>query len=97
MIKGKISIEYTEITIEPKKSLKGLTGGWSKWGGSQGNIVKEKIHDHWFCQSCGDEQPESLSPYMIQLVPEAGEYFRVCAKCLNNRGAAFNAKVGLVF
>lgn len=80
-MENRIKVTVTEIVV--KRSLKGMTGGWSKWGGSQGNVVKEKLEDKWFCQNCGEEQPISLSPYLQELVP--GEYFRICAKCLNKR------------
>lgn len=62
-------------------SLKGLTGGWSKWGGPADSIVKEKIVDEWTCQSCGQKQPASLNPYIFKY---GDLYLRVCNKCLNN-------------
>lgn len=63
-------------------SQKGLTGGWSKYGGARQHVIKTTITKTWICQSCGKETPKELSPFMVELVP--GEFFRVCAVCVNN-------------
>lgn len=63
-------------------SFKGLTGGWSKWGGGKKTVAInqfDRVYDEWNCQSCGFKQPKEITPYLIEW-PE-GEYIRVCAIC----------------
>lgn len=81
-----IEVEITMATItEVKPSFKGLTGGWSKYGGKRHSIAYNQhglseVDDQWACQSCGQRQPHDLSPYLYEY-PEA-EYIRVCSVCL---------------
>lgn len=62
--------------FKPKKS----TGSWSKYGGGEYGLDKEKL-DKWYCQACGEEQPEGLHGFM--LASPAGGYVRICAVCFN--------------
>lgn len=65
------------------KSMKGLTGGWSKYGGRRFDALdsqNEEKRDYWYCQTCGQIQPRELSAYKKQL-PD-GDYIRVCAGCM---------------
>lgn len=78
---GEPTNSVVSVTIE-KKSYKGLTGQWSKWGGRRYGIAdnqEEMVVPYWYCQSCHDEQPQALSPFKWEY-PE-GEYIRVCASC----------------
>lgn len=79
-----VVIEITTVTVEeiPAVSYKGLTGGWSKWGGARAAALKEDIGDHWNCQSCGVVSPRRLTPYLYDF--GYGEYLRVCAPCFAN-------------
>ncbi len=73
--------EETEVIVE-KKSYKGLTGHWSKWGGRRMSVIESQnaeITDTWTCQSCGHEQPKEMSPMKYEY-PE-NEYIRVCSVC----------------
>lgn len=58
---------------------KSITGRWSKYGGGRSQGYKEEIQDFWFCQSCSQKQPETISPYLKEL---DGEFYRVCSICL---------------
>lgn len=62
--------------FKPKKS----TGSWSKYGGGEYGLDKEKL-DKWYCQACGQEQPEGLHGFMITF--PGGGFARVCASCFN--------------
>lgn len=62
-------------------SQKGLTGGWSKYGGARQHVIKTAIGKTWYCQSCGKERPKDMSPFLYQL--QQGDYIRVCASCLH--------------
>ena len=66
--------------------FKGLTGGWTKWGGRRYELISDRMDselpDIWSCQSCGSQQPKELSPYKYEY-PEK-EYIRVCAECFAN-------------
>ena len=81
-----VIIEHTTITVQKIGSyqrppnMAGLTGRWSKWGGGQQSAFKEKVQGVWSCQSCGQKQVAELSPYLYEY--PAGEYVRVCARCL---------------
>lgn len=78
---GNVTIEIEEIVVE-KKSYKGLTGHWSKWGGRRMSIIESQnavIDDTWVCQSCGHDQPKEISPFKFEY-PEH-EYLRVCSIC----------------
>ena len=72
---------------------KGPTGHWTKWGGARMDLIQEDIGDMWNCQSCGDNQPNALSPYKYEF-PE-GEYIRVCATCISNGCAALKERIGI--
>lgn len=63
-------------------SQKGLTGGWSKYGGARQHVIKTKIEKTWYCQACGTERPKDMSPFLWQLTD--GEHIRVCAACLHD-------------
>lgn len=76
--------EITEEVIE-KKSYKGQTGFWTKWGGRRYSLADNQygeVEDIWYCASCTQSQPKELSPYKFEY-PE-GEYIRVCAQCFAN-------------
>lgn len=62
--------------------MKGMSGGWSKYGGPRNNAKKEKITGNWNCQSCGKVFSEQIKPYIYEYIDE--EYIRVCATCCNN-------------
>jgi hypothetical protein len=50
--------------LDPNDPLKGKKSGkWTKYGGAVHGMVKESIQDKWYCQSCGEEQPEELKPF----------------------------------
>ena len=71
--------------MSANKSLKGLTGGWSKWGGAKKSIwvnQHERLERFWICQSCGKQEPKQIPPFLYQYPFE--EYLRVCAVCFNN-------------
>lgn len=71
-----------------KTKLKGLTGHWTKWGGSMsevsvnqhGRVIPQK---EWACQSCGKAQPPQLTPYRYEYPPN--EYLRVCSVCFSDK------------
>lgn len=63
---------------DPLKGKK--TGKWTKYGGAIGGLVKEGIHDTWFCQLCGDEIPKEFRPFMIEIYP--GDFIRICNCCV---------------
>jgi hypothetical protein len=58
-----------------------LTGSWTKYGGGRGSIIKAKINKTWYCQSCGQERPKEMSPFLYSI---DRDYIRVCATCLND-------------
>lgn len=63
--------------------MKGLTGHWSKWGGRVYDVLDNQfteVREYWYCQSCNQPIPVSLSPYKYEY-PQ-GDYIRVCAVCL---------------
>lgn len=72
---------YIEIT--ETISYKGLTGGWTKWGGRRYGVLTDRqdstLPDVWVCQSCSKDQPRGVPPYKYEY-PE-GEYLRVCGIC----------------
>lgn len=77
------SVEIREIVVG-KTSLKGLTGGWTKWGGAKHELyINQWDRDlgEWYCQNCGKKSPHELTPYMYEF-PEK-EFVRVCAPCFN--------------
>jgi hypothetical protein len=65
--------------------LKGLTGGWSKYGGRRFDALdnQSELETKWYCQSCGEEQPALLSPMKVEM-GDLG-YIRVCDRCYANR------------
>ena len=63
-------------------SQKGLTGGWTKYGGRREHVIKGNLQATWYCQKCGKEHPADLSPYLKEYFP--GEHIRVCATCFHN-------------
>ena len=79
-----------------KKSYKGLTGHWSKWGGARTGIATNQYGDDiaqedWNCQSCGKTHPKDMSPYLYQY-PE-NEYIRVCGVCYANKCIAMYERI----
>lgn len=67
---------------DPNDPLKGKkTGKWTKYGGAIHGLKKEAIHDKWYCQLCGSENPEELKPFLLELYP--GDFIRVCNLCTN--------------
>lgn len=78
-------IDDIDLDVEPpKKSYKGLTGFWSKWGGARSGVATNQwgdagVDDEWFCQSCNAPQPPQLSPFRFEY-PDR-EFIRVCAVC----------------
>jgi hypothetical protein len=76
-----LTIEITD-TVIIKKSYKGLTGHWTKYGGALYTIYPnqwDRPEVEWICQSCAKEQPKELNPYLFEY-PEK-EYIRVCSPC----------------
>lgn len=65
-----------------KPSQKGLTGGWSKYGGARQHVIKTKIAKKWYCQSCGKERPKEMTPFLYEFVE--GDHIRICATCLHD-------------
>lgn len=57
------------------------TGKWTKYGGAILGLRKERIKDYWCCQTCGEEMPVEINPFLYALYP--GEYIRVCPPCTN--------------
>ena len=64
---------------DPFKGKK--TGKWTKYGGAVHGLVKEEIKDKWYCQSCGEEMPKELKPFLFELYP--GDFIRTCNSCMN--------------
>lgn len=62
---------------DPFKGIK--TGRWTKYGGAIGGLLKERIQDTWFCQSCGEEIPAELKPFLFEMYP--GDFIRICNVC----------------
>jgi len=54
------------------------TKGWSKWGGGNLRLVKEKL-DEWSCQACGEKQTSDCPAYMFPMGEE--NYIRICSEC----------------
>lgn len=71
---------YKERWVNGHYISKGMSGTWSKHGGSRLSAVKEEVQERWNCQSCGKLQPKILSPYLWEL--DDKEFIRVCAICL---------------
>jgi len=63
-------------------SQKGLTGGWTKYGGARQHVIKTHITKTWYCQACGKEKPKDMSPFLWEFTE--GEHIRVCATCLHD-------------
>jgi hypothetical protein len=66
---------------EIKKSYKGMTGRWTKWGGRIYDIVsrQDETPRDWRCQSCGDLQPAIFPAYKYEY--PKGEWIRCCSIC----------------
>lgn len=71
-------------------SQKGLTGGWSKYGGAKQQVVKESIDREWICQSCQARHAAEMTPYLYQFMDD--EYIRVCAICISDDCAALRKR-----
>lgn len=54
--------------------------GWSKYGGPNMGLVKQE-NDTWYCQSCGEEYPEEMSPFMMPMDDTMREFIRICGIC----------------
>lgn len=62
--------------------LKGKKSGkWTKYGGAISGLVKERIVDKWYCQTCGKEMPAELKPFLYERCE--GDFLRVCPSCTN--------------
>lgn len=72
---------------------RGATGHWTKWGGARMDVIQEEVSDIWACQSCGGNQPKTLSPYKYEF--PAGEYIRVCAPCIVDGCAVLKTRIGV--
>jgi hypothetical protein len=53
--------------------------GWSKFGGGFFGMVKNE--GDWFCQSCGQVQPEEFPQYMVPLDKTERDFLRICSVC----------------
>lgn len=53
--------------------------GWSKYGGGMHGLVGDE--GDWFCQLCGEEQPEESPKYMLPMDGTKREFLRVCSVC----------------
>lgn len=78
-------VVHSKFWYKRKDNLKGKTGHWSKWGGGAENLFQEQIIGHWYCQSCGEEQPEELSPLVMKYDDETN--LRVCPFCFETNAA----------
>lgn len=68
--------------LDKDDPLKGKKSGkWSKYGGAIGGLVKEKIKDDWWCQTCGEKQPKEFKPFLFEYYP--GDFIRLCNPCFN--------------
>lgn len=63
--------------------LNKLKYGWSKYGGSNLGLVKDRIDDEWYCTCCGLKQPKGIPTYLIEFAPK--DYLRICPVCENKR------------
>ncbi len=72
--KSGVSVEILEI-----KAINKAKYGWSKYGGANYGLVTQEIHNTWYCQTCGEEQPEAIKPYMYEYFPR--DYIRICSIC----------------
>lgn len=69
------------IIIE-KRSFKGMTGSWTKYGGRRYSVIENQKtlrNEEWACQSCALIFPAVITPYKYEY-PE-GQYLNVCAVC----------------
>lgn len=72
-------IRISGLSIELKRQINKEKYGWSKYGGGNHGLVTQDIHESWFCQTCGEEQPEAIKPYMYEYFPR--DYIRICPIC----------------
>lgn len=49
---------------------------WSSHGRTINNLVNEE--SRWFCQGCGEEFPDELTPFGMKV---NGDVFKICGKC----------------
>lgn len=64
-----------------RTSITKIMYGWTKWGGANHGIVKEKLEE-WYCQGCGKKQRDGLPSYMIPIDDVDGrDFVRVCSNC----------------
>lgn len=66
------------------------TGKWTKYGGSISGLVKEGIHDTWYCQLCGDEIPKEFKPFLYEIYP--GDFIRI-GNCCTSKVARMQTTV----
>lgn len=73
-----------------KKSYKGLTGFWTKWGGRVHSPLDNQYasNSEWFCQSCGEKIPAQLMKWKVRM-NEKNDYFSVCSLCYADKWASF--------
>ena len=55
--------------------------GWSKYGGGNFGLYGGNLQEEWFCQACGEKQPNALPPYKAEIILR--NYVRICSKCFN--------------
>ena len=69
-----VNIKYEQVTLSKAKY------GWSKYGGARHGLVKQG--GQWYCQACGEEQPDNLPAYMM-CIDNGGfrEFIRLCSVC----------------
>lgn len=61
--------------------LKNIKFSWTKWGRT--NTGTEKRDPVWFCQSCNQQQPDGIDPFLFKIGDN--EYIRICHSCQNNK------------
>lgn len=72
----------SNMPAKPNDPFKGKkTGKWTKYGGAVHGMVKEEIQRQWYCQSCSQEMPKELKPFLYELYP--GDFIRICNLCIH--------------
>ena len=57
-----------------------MTHSWSSHGGGNPSSAKKVDYD-WFCQACGEQFPEQMSPLKFPIDIFGKEYANVCGNC----------------
>lgn len=70
----------------PKKIFNRQRYGWTKYDGGFSGLEKEK--GLWFCQACGQQQPEEVPRYLMPAISgiEAREWVSICSVCKHKLG-----------